>query len=187
MGWSEPPLAASALRWRRWTTVRISEATSTRTVGSPKCPSTHRLRLGLANWLECLCVLRVELAQDVMRAQEGVVFVAPGDRHPSLVSNRCLAAGSDEPVQGEGPSVDVLFESVASACSSAPRPTTDSWSSRRRLIPQTLTRQRVADYTRLGPVEGSARPSLLPAADACPTRRINGSERRPEGGRSAAP
>lgn len=68
--------------------------------------------------LDGLCAMTVQEAADGMPAVTGHVYVAPGDRHLTI---RRAAAGyicrlEDGPrVNGHVPSVDVLFESVASA------------------------------------------------------------------------
>lgn len=65
--------------------------------------------------------LTVVEATDGQRVQSGHAYVAPGDRHLSLVRDRQglrCALTDGPPVSGHRPSVDVLFQSVADAVGS---------------------------------------------------------------------
>jgi two-component system chemotaxis response regulator CheB len=69
-----------------------------------------------ANRLNGECALEVKEAEDGETLRPGHVYIAPGDRHMSVVKSgsvmqiRCQAG---EKVNGHCPSVDVLFHSVA--------------------------------------------------------------------------
>jgi len=64
-----------------------------------------------------LCRVAVAEAQDGERVLPGHVYIAPGDRHMRLAksgSNYVVALDDSEPVNRHRPSVEVLFQSVAS-------------------------------------------------------------------------
>jgi len=72
---------------------------------------TNRFALSL----DSDCVMKVKEAEQGDEIKEGIVFIAPGDRHLSIVrSNGVLKVHLDEKpkVNGHRPSVDVLFDSV---------------------------------------------------------------------------
>lgn len=69
---------------------------------------------GFTNWLGTLSALPVALAADRQPALPGHVYVAPGNLHLTVVDG--LLRLSDAPlVQGQRPSGDVLFTSLADA------------------------------------------------------------------------
>lgn len=69
---------------------------------------------GFANWLGTLSALPVALAEDQQKALPGRVYVAPGDLHLTMVEG-VLRLSDAPPVQGQRPSGDVLFNSLAEA------------------------------------------------------------------------
>lgn len=77
---------------------------------------------GLARWLDSTTDLRVEMARNGTQLEPGVVLVAPGSFHLTLGRRgEKLVARliKDRGAFRHQPSVDVLFESVASVCGSA--------------------------------------------------------------------
>lgn len=77
---------------------------------------------GLARWLEKSTVLPVRMAEDGLALRPGVVHLAPGGahlsvvRHDNLLRAKLIRKMGDQRYQ---PSVNVLFESVAKACGAA--------------------------------------------------------------------
>lgn len=67
---------------------------------------------GFAKWLGTLSALPVALAREGEMSQPGHVYVAPGGAHLRLGENG-FQFDSSPPVQGQRPSGDVLFDSVA--------------------------------------------------------------------------
>jgi len=68
------------------------------------------------------CLLEVREAQDGERIYPGLVLVAPGDYHMSIVRSGTyytVKCRQTEKVNGHRPSVDVLFNSVAEQCKAA--------------------------------------------------------------------
>jgi two-component system chemotaxis response regulator CheB len=68
---------------------------------------------GFAAWLDSVVALPVTIARDGERAEGGRVYVAPGDRHLELGSNRILRVIDSAPVSGQRPAATVLFRSMA--------------------------------------------------------------------------
>ena len=68
---------------------------------------------GFAAWLDSVVALPVGLARDGERAEPGRVYVAPGDRHLELGSNRVLRVVDTPAVSGQRPAATVLFRSIA--------------------------------------------------------------------------
>lgn len=68
---------------------------------------------GFAAWLDSVVTLPVGLARDGERAEPGRVYVAPGDRHLELGSNRVMRVIDSAPVSGQRPAATVLFRSIA--------------------------------------------------------------------------
>lgn len=68
---------------------------------------------GFAAWLDSVVTLPVTIARDGERAEGGRVYVAPGDRHLELGSNRILRVIDSAPVSGQRPAATVLFRSIA--------------------------------------------------------------------------
>lgn len=69
-----------------------------------------------AERLDGLAQVRVRQAEDNQRALPGHVYIAPGDKHLRLARSGAqylCRLGDDPPVGGHKPSVDVLFQSVA--------------------------------------------------------------------------
>ncbi len=70
-----------------------------------------------AERLDGLAQVRVRQAEDGQRVLPGHVYIAPGDKHLRLTRSGAqyhCRLGDDAPVGGHKPSVDVLFQSVAS-------------------------------------------------------------------------
>ncbi|KIZ47554.1 MULTISPECIES: chemotaxis response regulator protein-glutamate methylesterase [Rhodopseudomonas] len=73
---------------------------------------------GFANRLDQFCAVTVSQAKDGERVLPGHVYIAPGGFHMELArsgANYVCRIGSQPPVSGHRPSVDVLFRSVAKA------------------------------------------------------------------------
>lgn len=70
---------------------------------------------GFAGWLDGQSDLRVSLARGETVAEAGRVYVAPGDRHLSLLPGLVLAISDDPPLGGQRPSASRLFASLARA------------------------------------------------------------------------
>lgn len=69
---------------------------------------------GFAHWLDSVSALPVHLARDFCPLRAGCVYLAPGSFHMTVsVGQIRLVPG--KPVQGQCPSGDVLFDSVAAA------------------------------------------------------------------------
>lgn len=68
---------------------------------------------GFAAWLDQHVALPVMLAQHGMKLERGRVLVAPGNRHMTVGPRGDVLLHDDAPVQGQRPSADVLFSSVA--------------------------------------------------------------------------
>lgn len=74
---------------------------------------------GFARWLDNLTPLHVVVAADGMTLEPGVVHLAPGTAHVTLVKRNGKLVIRLVEERGEyrhQPSVDVLFESIASVC-----------------------------------------------------------------------
>ena len=79
----------------------------------------HEFVIGLARWLDKNTPLQVQVAEDGVKLQPGVVNLSPGTAHVKIARRAdslviCLVSE-----QGEyryQPSVDVLFKSVAEVC-----------------------------------------------------------------------
>lgn len=72
--------------------------------------------------LDTLAAPKVAVATEGARLQQGVVYIAPGDRHLAVMRDTrgFFCRVQDGPlVSGHRPSVDVLFQSVAEAAGSA--------------------------------------------------------------------
>lgn len=67
---------------------------------------------GFAHWLGTVSALPVSLAGDHDRLIQGHVHIAPGDAHLTVADGH-LRLDYGPPMQGQRPSGDVLFESVA--------------------------------------------------------------------------
>ncbi|MBZ0287860.1 MAG: chemotaxis protein CheB [Anaerolineae bacterium] len=77
---------------------------------------------GLARWLKKSCSLGVQVASDNLILEAGMVYLAPGSAHLTIV--RRGTAIMTQLIDEKGshrfqPSVDVLLESVAQVCGSA--------------------------------------------------------------------
>ncbi|GCE89992.1 chemotaxis response regulator [Komagataeibacter diospyri] len=68
---------------------------------------------GFAAWLDQHVALPVMLAQHGMQLERGRVLVAPGNRHMTVGPRGDVLLHDDALVQGQRPSADVLFSSVA--------------------------------------------------------------------------
>ncbi|WP_010506532.1 chemotaxis-specific protein-glutamate methyltransferase CheB [Komagataeibacter europaeus] len=68
---------------------------------------------GFAAWLDQHVALPVMLAQHGMQLERGRVLVAPGNRHMTVGPRGDVLLHDDAVVQGQRPSADVLFSSVA--------------------------------------------------------------------------
>jgi two-component system chemotaxis response regulator CheB len=69
---------------------------------------------GFAHWLNGTGGFQVRLAESAQRLVPGRVYIAPGDRHLVLNERSRTALHDGPPVQYQRPSVDVLFNSLAS-------------------------------------------------------------------------
>ncbi len=67
---------------------------------------------GLVGWLDTITELKVKEATVGQIIVPGEVYVAPTGRHLVVTTGGKLDLNDDPPVQGQRPSVDVLFESV---------------------------------------------------------------------------
>lgn len=77
---------------------------------------------GLARWLDKATRLRVQVAEDNLILEPGVVYLAPGSAHLTVV--RQQGRLKTKLIKGQNtyryrPSVDILFESVAQTCGPA--------------------------------------------------------------------
>ena len=70
---------------------------------------------GFASWLDSVVPQRVRLAQAGELPQAGTIYVAPGDRHLTLLPSGKLGLSDAEPVGGQRPAATVLFGSAAAA------------------------------------------------------------------------
>lgn len=68
---------------------------------------------GFATWLDSVVPQRVTIGEAGVEPQPGTIYVAPGDRHMRLGSDRRIAVSSAAPVGGQRPSATLLFESAA--------------------------------------------------------------------------
>ncbi len=69
----------------------------------------------LSKYFDDLCLLQVLEAEDKMKVQAGVVYIAPPDYHLLVEMDKTLSLSVDPPVNYSRPSVDVLFETAAEA------------------------------------------------------------------------
>lgn len=67
----------------------------------------------MAEHLDELAKLSVVMAEDKMKVDPGVIYIAPGGYHMFLESDEHICLSIDERVCYARPSIDVLFESVA--------------------------------------------------------------------------
>jgi two-component system chemotaxis response regulator CheB len=82
----------------------------------------HEFVVGLARWLEKHTALTVQVAADSMILEPGVVNLSPGTAHLTVVRQRSHLVARLVEEQGNHryqPSVNALFESVATACGEA--------------------------------------------------------------------
>lgn len=68
---------------------------------------------GFAGWLDGLSPIRVGVARDGELALPGRAYVAPGDRHLTLTPGGVLRLSDAAAVNGQRPSANVLFQSLA--------------------------------------------------------------------------
>jgi len=73
----------------------------------------HAFMEGFAQWLDQQVALPVTLARHGMPLERGRVLVAPGDQHMTLGTRGEIVLHDGARVQGQRPSADVLFSSVA--------------------------------------------------------------------------
>jgi two-component system, chemotaxis family, protein-glutamate methylesterase/glutaminase len=71
-----------------------------------------------AEHLAQTCQLRIVVPCDKQPIEEGHVYVAPSNYHMLVERNRTVALSVEEKVNWSRPSIDVLFESAAHACTS---------------------------------------------------------------------
>lgn len=71
---------------------------------------------GFVRWLDEAVGVRVMIARPGLVAKKGHAYVAPGDRHLCIDSGGVLWLSDAPSVNHQRPSVDVLFESIASDC-----------------------------------------------------------------------
>ena len=65
--------------------------------------------------LQQRCRIRVKQADEKQAISAGIIHVAPPDYHLLVEMDKTFSLSSDPPVQFSRPSIDVLFESAASA------------------------------------------------------------------------
>lgn len=70
---------------------------------------------GLALLLDEQCAIRVKEADEMEKAAAGTVYLAPPNYHLQVEMDASFSLSVDPPVMFARPSVDVLFESAASA------------------------------------------------------------------------
>lgn len=68
---------------------------------------------GFANWLDGETALRVDLARDGDHVEPGRVLIAPDDAHLVVAPGGIARLDYSEPVKGQRPSANRLFDSVA--------------------------------------------------------------------------
>ncbi|ATU72006.1 chemotaxis response regulator protein-glutamate methylesterase [Komagataeibacter rhaeticus] len=68
---------------------------------------------GFAQWLDQQVTLPVVLARHGMMLERGRVLVAPGNQHMTVGTRGEVVLHDGPPVQGQRPSADVLFSSIA--------------------------------------------------------------------------
>ncbi|MGF7160512.1 two-component system chemotaxis response regulator CheB [Rhodoligotrophos appendicifer] len=68
---------------------------------------------GFASWLRSVVKLDVTIAEDGIVPSPGTVYVAPGDRHLVIGPQRRLAISDAAPYNGQRPSANLLFKSIA--------------------------------------------------------------------------
>jgi len=70
--------------------------------------------LGLAEWLDQECAIRVRLARSGDSIEPALALVAPEDRHMLVTSGGRIDLDGSAPLEGHRPSATLLFRSVAS-------------------------------------------------------------------------
>jgi two-component system chemotaxis response regulator CheB len=68
---------------------------------------------GLAAWLGGVVALRVKVAEDGEPLVAGTVYLAPDDRHLTLLGRRAICLDASPPVGGFRPAANAMFASVA--------------------------------------------------------------------------
>lgn len=74
-----------------------------------------QLIMGFVEWLASTVSLSVQIARSGALLGPGHAYVAPGDHHLEVTTDRALRIVSTAPVHDVRPAVDVMFESVALA------------------------------------------------------------------------
>jgi two-component system chemotaxis response regulator CheB len=74
---------------------------------------------GFASWLGSVVPQRVELARSGVLPEAGTIYVAPGDRHLTLLPSGKLGLSDAAPIAGQRPAATVLFASAAAALDGA--------------------------------------------------------------------
>ena len=69
--------------------------------------------VGLAEWLSAECRIRVTMATDGARIQPGVAYLAPTGVQMRVAEGGLIRLADEAPYDGQKPSGNVLFESVA--------------------------------------------------------------------------
>jgi two-component system chemotaxis response regulator CheB len=65
--------------------------------------------------LQSKCAIKIKQADEKEKIEPGTVYIAPADYHLLLEQDHTFSLSSDQPVHYSRPSIDVLFESAASA------------------------------------------------------------------------
>lgn len=74
---------------------------------------------GLANWLSDGTAIKVKVAEQGERLENGVAYIAPDDQHLGLLDRRTILVSNSPSCGGFRPSATTLFESVARTYSSS--------------------------------------------------------------------
>ncbi|MFV0624588.1 chemotaxis protein CheB [Sphingomonas sp. ac-8] len=74
---------------------------------------------GFAQWLDSVVPQQVELARIGVMPQPGTIYVAPGDRHLTMMPSGKIALSDAAPIGGQRPAATVLFGSAAAALDGA--------------------------------------------------------------------
>lgn len=71
---------------------------------------------GLADWLDNECSIRVKVAEDGERVQDGTVYIAPDRYHIRIAPGRKIRYDDSPATGGHKPAADVLLKSIAATC-----------------------------------------------------------------------
>lgn len=74
---------------------------------------------GLADWLDNESSIRVKVAEDGERVQNGTVYIAPDRYHIRITPGRKIRYDDSPATGGHKPAADVLLKSIAATCGSS--------------------------------------------------------------------